>query len=548
MENFFLELTIILVAASLLSILFRFIKQPTILAYIVTGIIVAQLALLTSDGKVSIEALSKIGITLLLFVLGLEFKISELRSVGKVALLTGLGQIFLTTLAGLLLCTLLGFDITSSIYIAFGITFSSTIVIVKLLADKRDLTSLHGKITIGFLLVQDFFAILALIFLSGFSNGQTPGFDVLMVSLIKIIFLVVITLVFSQYIFPRLTHFLSQSNEILFISSLAWAFGMASLVSSPTIGFSIEIGGFLAGLALANSTESTQIISKVKSLRDFFILLFFVVLGFHLDFSNIGEVIVPAIIISIFVLIAKPIIVMSLLGLLGYKKRTSFLSGVSIAQISEFSLILTFLGQKLGHIDGKVVSLITLTGIITFTLSTYLIVNGDFIFDRIKPLLSVFEKKNNSKESFGDISEMSNHVILIGADRMGLHTLKALEEQKDEVLAIDFNPDIIHSLKADGYNVLFGDAADEEILEKANAIHARIILSSVPDFEDNLILIHYIKKEAKENPPLLLVTAHSEEDRYDLKKAGADYVIMPYKAAGKYIGKMIKNNEIDNLL
>ncbi|MEO6729475.1 MAG: cation:proton antiporter [Candidatus Dojkabacteria bacterium] len=549
MENFFLELTIILIIASVISIFFRFFKQPPIMAYILTGIIVAQLAFFNDQSRGSLDILSKVGSTLLLFVIGLEFKISELRSVGKAALITGFGQILITTGLGLFICSLLGFGIRESLIFSFAITFSSTIVIVKLFGDKKDLSSLHGKITVGFLLVQDFCAIMSLIFLAGFNNGQSPTLDVLMISIIKALFLLTLAIVFSQYVFPRLIHSLARSSEILFISSLAWAFGLASLVSSPVIGFSIEIGGFLAGLALANSYESSQIISKVKSLRDFFIVLFFVALGTQLNFSNLGSVIFPAVLISIFIIIVKPLVVMSIMGILGYKSRTSFLSALAGAQISEFSLILLILAKKLELVSDDLIGIITLIAIITFTFSSYLILNGDFIYDKLAPLLSIFEKKGKKLEIYTATKNLNNHIVLLGADRMGRSMLNTLKDIKEDVLVMDFNPDITLEMSEKGYNVIFGDIADEEILGKAKVADARVIVSTIPDYEDNIILLTFLRNELKgrEKRPLVILTAHSNADRNELKEAGADYVIMPYKAAGKFLGKLIRSGELGEI-
>ncbi|MEP7103634.1 MAG: cation:proton antiporter [Candidatus Dojkabacteria bacterium] len=550
MENFFLELTVILIIASVISILFRYLKQPPIMAYILTGILVAQLTFFSNESKISLEMLSRIGITLLLFVLGLEFKVLELRSVGKVSFITAISHIAIATVVGFIICSVLGFSPVEALFLAFALTFSSTIIIVKLLSDKKDLTSLHGKIAVGYLLVQDFCAILSLIFLAGFHDGQAPGLDILMISLVKALFLITITIIFSQYVFPKLIHSLSRSSEILFVASLAWAFGMASLVSSSPIGFSIEIGGFLAGLALANSEESTQIISKVKSLRDFFIVLFFVVLGTQLNFSDLDIVIVPALILSVFVLIGTPVTVMIILGLLGYKSRTSFLVGLSVAQISEFSLSLIILGQQLGQVSEKAVGVVTIVAIITFTLSTYLITNGDKVYDLLSPYLKIFERKGKNLEIYTATKDLNNHIVLLGADRMGRSMLKTLKDQKEDILVMDFNPDITKNLKDDGYNVIFGDIADEDILNKAGLDKAKIILSTISDFEDNIILLNFLKLQMKnkEFKPIIIVTSHLENDKTELMEAGANYVIMPYHSAGKYLAKLIRSGQIEDLI
>lgn len=537
MQGIFLELAVITGGAAIMAILFKLIKLPTILAYIFTGILLSFILTTENTSGDTLQSLSKIGITLLLFMLGLEIQISELRSVGRTVFITGIGQIVFTLTAGFLLCKIMGFSSIASIYASIALAFSSTILIVKLLSDKHDLGSLYGKISVGFLLVQDFFAIMALVILTSFSSSQ-EGLSVLglLAIFIKIFVLFGTIVYFSRSIFPRFIHKISDSQEILFIVTLAWALGFAAFVSSPLIGFSVEIGGFLAGLALANSLESFQIVSKVRSLRDFFILIFFVLLGMELEFHNIQESLLPSLILSSFVLIGKPLIVTTLLGLLGYTKRVSFLSGLTVAQISEFSLIIIFLGNNLGHVPDNVVSIITLVGIITFTLSTYGILQGNSLYSKLSSSLGVFERKKLQKEPQMSL-KFKEHILLIGAHRMGAAFLEDMNTHKENILIIDFNPDIVQRLKKENYNILYGDISDPEIQEKAHLEEARVIISSIPDLDDNILLLNRTKTFKKK--PVTIVVGKYSEQRKILKKAGADYVILPYHIIGKTLSKVV---------
>ena len=245
MGNFYAELTLIICLAAFISIVFRFLKQPPILAYILTGVIVGPLALFHIQDAEVMRSLSEIGITLLLFMLGLELRFSELKTVGKVSILTGLGQIIFTTIIGYILAIILGFSMIAAIYIAIALTFSSTIIIVKLLSDKKALNSLYGKISVGFLLVQDFVAILALIFLSGFTNGDSISVFEFLILILKAVVLFGWVIVLSRKVLPFVINKIARSSETLFLFSIAWAFGIAAVISSPYVGFSIEIGGFL---------------------------------------------------------------------------------------------------------------------------------------------------------------------------------------------------------------------------------------------------------------------------------------------------------------
>ena len=543
MQNIFLEITIIICLAAFVAVIFRWLKQPIILAYILTGILVGPLGFFNLSNKDVLQLMAQFGITLLLFMVGLELKLSDLKSVGKVSLLTGIGQIVFTSLIGYFISLALGFSVIASLYICIALTFSSTIIIVKLLSDKRDLHSLYGKISVGFLLVQDFFAIILLIFLAGFNNlnGESLSVWTFLVTLTKGAILFGGVTYLSKTLLPKMVDVIAHSQEALFLFSLAWAFGLAALVSSPLIGFSVEIGGFLAGLSLANSSENLQIASKLRSLRDFFITIFFVILGMNLTFSNINAIMYPAIILSLFVLIGNPIIVMVIVGVLGYRKRTSFLAGLTVAQISEFSLIIIFLGNKLGHLTGDVVTLLTVIGIITFTISTYMIVNGNKLYLFLAPVLSIFERKHGKKDevlhSSKELSAIKNHVVLVGGDQMGESLIDVFEAMNKEIVIIDFDPEIINKSEFKNVHRLFGDISDTEIRELANIHSAHLIVSTIPDVEDNLILVKEIKN--KKSNVTVVVTALDSRDARILYSEKADYVVLPHLAGGRQLAKIL---------
>jgi len=540
-SNIFFEITLIVILASFFSIVFRFLKQPPILAYILTGIIIGPFGNLQLQSGEFLRTLGALGVAFLLFMIGLELKFSDLKSVGRVSLITGISQIVFTSVIGYFISLVLGFSQIASLYIAIALTFSSTIIIVKLLSDKKDLQSLYGKIAVGFLLVQDFFAILLLIFLSSFSQG-TASVESILFSLIKGVLLFGAILFLSKNVFPQILDKIATSSETLFLFSIAWVLGLSALIASPPLGFSIEIGGFLAGLALANSSENFEIIGKVKSLRDFFITIFFVLLGMTLSFTSASSVLLPIIIFSAFILIGNPIIVMVIMGLLGFRKRTSFLAGLTVAQISEFSLIVVFLGQKVGHLSNEVVSLVTAVGIITFAVSTYMILNGDRLYKLLSPILGIFERRKTTKEHIGDLDGINDHVVLIGVNRMGRSILDALLEHKQSVLVVDFNPDIIKDLRNRKVKNLFGDISDLEIQERAQLEDAKLVISTVPDMEDNMSLIAGLKR--MKNGPKVVVVANDNREEEELYKAGANYVIQPHVLSGKHVAHLIKTDSL----
>jgi Kef-type K+ transport system membrane component KefB len=549
--NFFLDLTVIICLAAVLSLIFRFLKQPEILAYILTGIIIGSFHLFQSSSQDMLQTMSQVGVTLLLFMVGLEIRVSDFFSIGKSLILAALGQVVLTFLAGFAISTVLGLNLMSSFYVATALTFSSTIVVIKILSDKRELHSLYAKFSVGILLAQDIVAIGLLMFLSGFSANAT-GLDFLMnvlLTLVKGVVLVGIVVLLSKQVFPKIIESISKSPETLFLASLAWVFGLAAVISSRYVGFTIEIGGFLAGLALANSMANYQIIAKAKTLRDFFIVIFFVLLGIQMSFGNIYAVIIPAIILSIFVILVKPFLVMIVMAAMGYRKRTAFLTGLSLSQISEFSLILVFAGYKLGAFDQSVVSLVTLVGLISFFVSSYALINSKALYRLFATKLNFLERNNVKKEeitqSEDSMENLQDHVVVVGGDQMGESILEALEDMDIPVVVVDFDPKIVEKLKDKKVHRLFGDIADLDIQERAKLDEAKMVISTIPDIEDNLLLLKELKHENRKAK--IVVMAMDTRDAKILYKEGADYVILPYLAGGRQIAKIIMDNHLDNI-
>lgn len=550
MGNIFLDLTVIIFISAVFSLVFRFFRQPEILAYIFTGVIIASFHVFTQPNEAFLQTLSQIGVTLLLFMVGLEIRVSELFYLGKVLVISSLWQIFATSILVFLICTFFGFNLITSLYIGLALTFSSTIIVVKLLSDQRELHSLHAKFSIGILLFQDLLAIFTLIFLSGFTPADGfASFSQLILILSKAFALFAGIYYLSKFVFPKLFDFVAKSPETLFLVSLAWVFGLAALVSSKVIGFSIEIGGFLAGVALANSIVNYQIIAKAKILRDFFIVIFFVLLGIQMSFASLSSIIVPAIFLSLFVLIIKPAIVMIIFGLLGYRKRTSFLTGVSLSQISEFSLILAFVGFKLGHITQSTVSLITLTGLITFAASTYGITHWKKLYRVFATKISFIERETIKKEeifeSEENLEQLKDHVVLIGGDQMGQSIVEALKDKDMEVIVVDFDPSIYKKLESKKVHRLFGDISDLDIQEKAKIDSAKMVISTIPDIEDNLLLLKELKHENRRAK--IVMMALDSLDAKILYKEGADYVILPHLAGGRQISEIILKNNLNKI-
>lgn len=551
MNNIFFELTTVLILAGLISFIVSLLKQPSIIAYIITGLIVGPLGYYRMQQGDVFSALAQIGITLLLFMVGLQLDIGQLKRIGKTALLVGLGQVFFTSVIGFGILRALGFSAISSLYIAPALTFSSTIIVVKLLGEKKDLQSLYGKLVVGIFLTQDFIAILILISLSSLqpSSGSLyaglPLWENIILALVRALILILVIWWLSIKVFPKVMEYIGNNDELMLVFSLAWALGLAALVASPIMGFSLEIGGFLAGLSLAGSGVHYEISGKIKPIRDFFIIIFFIVLGSGLALNNIALLAKPAIILSLFVLIGNPIIVMILLGLFGYKPRTGFLAGVTVGQISEFSLILVSTAYASGNLSQSEVSLVTLIGMITIAISSYMIMSAGKIYDTLHPLLKIFDFKKGAAEKHLHAEVLKNHIILVGAHRLGHHLIETLQKQKSPFVVVDFNPEIVEFYAEKGITALCGDITDSFIQEQVNLPNAKMVISTVPDFVDNMALLHAIRRAAagKRSMPKMIFIAQDETETKAFYEEGIDYVISPHFMGGMHLAKILEGRQ-----
>jgi Kef-type K+ transport system membrane component KefB len=525
------ELAVVILLAAFLGFIAKILRQPLIIAYLATGAVIGYFGFVDLTEQTAFHFFSDLGIMFLLFLVGLEINYSSLKLVGKTSFIVGIGQVIFTSLLGYFIALALGFDPMASIYIAIALSFSSTIIVVKLLSEKRELNSLYGKISVGFLLVQDFVAILILLGLSGLAPGGEVDWLALGMTILKGLGLFALMLWLGRKVLPFVFDRVARSSELLFIISLAWVFLLAALVSR--IGFSIEIAGFLAGLALANSSEHYQIAQRIRPLRDFFILVFFVMLGASsatADFTGLG---LATIVFSLFVLIGNPIIVLIIMGTMRYRRRTSFLTGLAVAQISEFSLVLAAMGAKVGHLDESAVALVTAVGIATITVSSYMIIYGNGLYRRFSGMLRIFERRHLRREHNVDIRR--KEIILIGAHRTGESI--AMNLSPDQVLVIDFDPEVIGNLSGRGYECIFGDITDPEVFEEANFPEAKLVISTSPDLQDNLTLLETLNQ--MDLRPKVILRAENEEEAKFLYTKGADYVLLPHFTSGQYLGKTL---------
>ena len=538
--NIFVELSIIIIIAVVVAGIMRLLKQPLIISYILTGIIVSPYFLNIVKSTDAIATFAQIGVALLLFMVGLNLNPKIIKDVGKVSLITGVGQVIFTSVFGFFIGKLLGFSTIVSIYVAIALTFSSTIIIMKLLSDKGDLETLYGRIAIGFLIVQDLIVIVILMVIASIPAGI--NFTTLALETVfKGIGILLLLFLISIYIFPRITKAIAKSQEFLLLFSIGWCFAIATLFYY--LNFSIEAGALLAGITMSLTPFRYEISSKMKPLRDFFIILFFILLGSQMVFTNISQYIIPIIIFSVFILIGNPLIVIMLMGLLGYTKRNSFLAGLTVAQISEFSLIFIALGVSVGHLTNEILSFVTIIGLITIAGSTYLILYANKIYPYLSKHLGIFERKGEKVDEHKYHKDGIYDLLLFGYNRIGYDILESFKKIKKRFLVIDFDPETITKLAKEGFDCKYGDANDSELLNELKFSKVKMVVSTIHNLDTNLLLINKIRESNKK--AIITVVSHQIDEAMKLYDAGATYVLMPHFLGGHHVSTMIAEHGLN---
>ncbi len=551
--DIFTEMAVLLLFAALVGALGAHFHQPLIVAFIAVGILAGPSVLGWVSADDEVDLLAKLGISLLLFVVGLKLDLHIIRTMGPVALTVGLGQILITGILGYLIALALGMASIPALYVAVALSFSSTIIIVKLLSDRREVDTLYGRITLGILIVQDLVVVLAMISLHALASAHSGALaspeatsaahQFLNVLLKGTAFLAVVALA-MRYVLPPLLHLLSRSQELLVLFGIAWAVALSA--TGDMLGFSKEVGAFIAGVSLASTPYRDVLGARLVSLRDFLLVFFFLDLGAGLNLGLLGAQIKPALLFSIFVLIGKPLIVLSIMGLLGYRRRTSFLSGLTLAQISEFSLILAALGHSLGHIDDETTGLITLVGLLTISASSYMIIYSHPFYDRLARFLRIFERRHPAREADQPIpiEDSVPQVILFGVGRYGVGIAHVLRERGCHVRTVSYDPQQVRTGDPMGYPVLYGDAEDPEFISTLPLDRTQWVVSTVRDNRVSQILIHSLKHHGYAGH--IAVTAARIAEVAALEHLGADIVLLPFTdavhdAADRLLGQVSPN-------
>ena len=536
----FEELTLIILVASIISIFIHYLRQPLVIGYIISGILVGHYFLNILTDPTSLELFSKLGIVILLFTIGLNLNPNSLKEAGKDASLGAILQVLVSSLFGYILSFyVLHFNVLTSVFVGVALAFSSTIIVLKILSDQGDTETLFGKISIGILLVQDILSAFILIILAMFNNNNygvanAPQSAIIATFIVKVVVLLIIYFVLRKFVLKKSVSFFATSQEALLFFGLSSGFVMAYLFYK--FGFSLEIGALFAGVALASSNFAKEISSRLKPIQDFFIAMFFVLLGANLVVENLHSLFIPIIIFVIFVIFIKLLLSFWILNIIGHRTRTSFYTAISLTQVSEFSLIMLALVASYGYIDKNIVSLVTIVAMISMAISAYMMIYVDDMYKYLRRILKSLEiKKNNIKMLDADVKDLD--AVIFGFDRIGHKFVEVFLEMKFKYLVIDINPKYVQSAIESGVSAVYGDAEDLGFLQENNILNSNMIVSTIPNFKTNLFLVESYRKKNKNG--VIVVIAQDESKSKELYNAGATYVIMPYHLGAYHASKML---------
>lgn len=501
----------------------KLLKQPMIIWYIIAGTAISIFLPNLLQNNSEFQNFATIWVSLLLFMVWIELNPLLIKDLWKTSVIAWFLQVFITSIIWCWISYLLWFDITTSVYLGVGLSFSSTIVVMKLLTDKWENESTFWRLSIWILIIQDLLVMIILLWIVSMKWTWNIGLLIWWLVL-KIIGLGWSLFLISRYLIPKITSKIAESQEYLFLFAIWRCFILWTVFH--ILWFSIEMGTLIAWITLATSTYRFEIISKIRSLRDFFIVIFFVLLGSQIDFWHIQQVIIPAIVLTVFALIIKPIITMLILWFMWHTKKNSFLTGWSLGQISEFSFLFITMWLASGALkDTNLISIITIVWFLSIAWSSYFIEYWEKLYKCCKWKLLTYLPWNRNKE-YKKINKENYDVILFWYWRFGGNLYETLTKKHERILIIDEKPWVIAYLQKKEIPCIYWDVWDIDFLQELNIKETKMIISTVRSFEENVILLKTIKYVHK-HIIIVLVSNHMWES-IKLYELWADYVIMPH--------------------
>ena len=516
----FLQIGILIAISSIIALLLNSIKVPPIISYILVGILAGYFGLKpeSADIKVMIE----LGIILLLFLAGLEIKLKGFLELGKKTLIVGEGHDVLMGVVGFILAFfVLKLDVLGSFYLAIGLALSSTIVVVKALTNRKELATPHGKILIGTMVLQDIVAMVSLAVFSSLGTESTilSGLGLMF---LKGFLVFVSLLILGRYILPKVFYYAAKNIELVFLVALGWLF--LGVGFSGLIGFSMTIGAFLAALAISDLPFSFEITDKVKGLRDFGIMLFFLSVGMQLQITNALFANWKFYMLIAFVLLFTPLITATITGFLRFTKKEIFIMSALPTQVSEFTLILMTFGFSVGHISLELYSMITLVIVITIMISSWIIENLNKIYKRIQHKIDFIEW-DYAEHPPHIKRDLKNHIVIFGFGRLGQYIADFYRKKRKDVLVIDWQPESIEATKKVKCMHVFGDAGDSDLWDEIRLEKVDAVISTIgKNQEDDVNMVKWMMQK---NPKALKIfETNITENAQELYKLGADVVLV----------------------
>ena len=528
------DLAIVLLGATAVGFLAKRTGQPTIIAYILTGVLIGPAVFGIVEVTELTEALAELGLAFLLFLLGIKMKIEDVKHLLAPIVKISIPQMGAIALVGGGLAYALGFSTLESILIGLAVMYSSTAVVVKLLNDKDEATTLHGKIDVGVLLVQDIVVVILLAVLAtGRPDDVSEIAATLGVVLVLAALLTVAAIGASRYVLPHVFRRIADDRGVFFLVALSWAF-LFVFVSADIDRFlaplgveaylSIEMGAFLAGLAIAQLPYSTALRDRVNPLTDLFVMVFFVSVALTLERSELLFYWQEALVAALVLMPVKFVVFFALIDWQGFDAETTFLGSLNMIQISEFGVIVGVAAFQGGFVDVEVLGFLTVLALVTMGVSVYLIEFNHRLYDRLEPTLARVTRDGSVREA-GKVYR--DHAVVVGLDELSQAALDPLTERYDDVLVVDRVTANVERLEAAGYDTLFGDVRNAAIRSDAGIARADLVLSSSVQPELNELLITTAPADAT-----VFVEAERVEDARELYEAGAHSVVLaPHLAA-----------------
>ena len=524
------DIAICIIAAWVVAVISQVARQPLLLAYLVAGFAVGPHGFQWVTNPDSIQTISEIGLSLLLFMIGLEIDLKRMLSAGRVITCTALAQIIGCTVLGWLVFNFIGpaQNKLEAIYLAIAAAMSSTVIIVKILYDKRELETLAGRITLGVLVLQDIFVIL---FLAIQPNLKNPAITPLVLALGKVILLLSVAFLTSRFALPKIFKQIARLPELVLVGALAWCLALAGFAG--WLGLSTAMGALIAGMMISTFPYTLDVVARVTSIRDFFVTLFFVRLGMEIPLPT-WSYILWTLFVCLFLVASRFASVFSPLYLMRQGFRVSLLPAINLSQLSELSLVLLALGLKSGDVSANTVGIAAFSFAFLAVGSTYGILKSDGLLRTLTPWLRKLDLKDlDQDENENSGGEKSKRICLLGFSWTASSLLAEIERNRPdlipEIVVIDFNPVVHEKLKARKVHAVYGDITARDVLHHAGAGHAEFIICSLPNMvlkgADNLKML----RQLRELNPDAKIIVHAEllADVPKLYAAGASYVTAP---------------------